>query len=99
MLLETEEHVVSRKQMALPVVTNSQSANPVQMVNTNLPVPPEGTTLPMFEDHSLDGYSSASGSVANKTNLHLDGRMIKSFSSYGVASCFLSPSLTEGYDP
>ena len=43
----------------------------VQMVNTNLPVPPEGTTLFSHENQSLDGDSSASGSVANKTNLQV----------------------------
>ena len=40
----------------------------VPMVNTILPVPPEGTILPR-QDQSLIGDSSASGSVANNPNL------------------------------
>ena len=57
----------------------------VQMVNTNLPVPPEGIILPRQDDQSLMGANSASGSVANNPNLHKLGlNLVQTWSKLGL---------------
>ena len=68
MLLETEEHIVSRKQIALPEMTSSQLSSRDQG-QAHLPVPPGETTLLTHEDHRLGVNNSSSGSVANPNNL------------------------------